>query len=111
VVDEIHFIYQTTAWEVPAKLLLAVTFRSAQLVTVEAKLVDRHGTLCLDARNRVLFTVGGPGRLNDNLGTSTGSRVIELYNGRAEISLFQGTQPSVIGVTTDGIPEAFLTVS
>lgn len=109
--DEIHFTYQTTPWEAPAKLLLAEKSRTPQLITVETKLVDRNGTLCLDARNRVRFTLAGAGRLNDNLGTATGSRVIELYNGRAEISFVPGLQPSVIGVTSKGIAEALLKVS
>ena len=111
VVDEIHFSYQTIAWGAPAKLLLAEKSRSVQLITVEAKLVDQHGTLCLDARNRVRFMLAGSGRLNDNLGTSTGSRVIELCNGRAEIAFFPGPRPSAISVATDGLPEALLTVS
>jgi beta-galactosidase len=111
VTDEVHFTYQTKPWEAPAKLLLAQKSRSPQFVTIEARLVDQHGTLCLDARNRVRFTLAGAGRLNDNLGTATGSRVIELYNGRAEISFFPGAQPSIIGVASEGIPEAFLTIA
>jgi len=111
VTDEVHFAYQTTPWEAPAKLLLSLKSRSPELVTVEAKLVDQHGTLCVDARNRVRFTLAGAGRLNDNLGTATGSRVVELYNGRAEISFFPGAQPSIIGVASEGISEAFLTIA
>lgn len=110
VTDEVRFTYQTTPWEAPARLLLTEISRTKQLITVEAKLVDQRGTLCLDARNRVRFTLAGAGRLNDNLGTATGSRVIELYNGRAEISFFPGAQSSVIGATSEGIAEAFLTV-
>lgn len=108
--DEIHFTFQTTPWEAPARLLLAEKSRTPQLITVETKLVDCHGTLCLDARNRVRFTLAGPARFNDNLGTSTGSRVIEVYNGRAEISFIPGTQPSVIGVASEGIAESLLNV-
>jgi beta-galactosidase len=111
VTDEIHFTYQTTPWEAPARLLLAEKSRTLQGITVEARVVDRHGTLCLDVRNRVGFSLAGPGKFNDNLGTSTGSRVIELYNGRAEISFFPGAQPSVIGVTGERVAEAFLTIS
>lgn len=108
VADEIHFIYQTTPWEAPARLLLTEKSRTPQSITVEAELVDQHGTLCLDARNRVRFSLAGPSRLNDNLGTATGSRVIELANGRAEISFLPAAQPSIIGVASEGIVEAFL---
>jgi beta-galactosidase len=110
VTDEVHFTYQTTPWKAPAKFLLAEKSRTPHRITVEATLVDSHGTLCLDARNRVRFTIAGPGRLNDNLGTSTGSRVIELYNGRAEISITPGAQPSVVAVTSNGIQQALLTI-
>lgn len=108
--DEIQFTYQTAAWGAPARLQLAVKERSAERVMVEATLTDAHGTLCLDARNRVQFAIAGAGRLDDNLGTATGSRVIELYNGRAEIRVIPGAQPSVVSVSSEGIPEAFLRI-
>jgi len=56
------------------------------------------------------FGLTGGGKLNDNLGTSTGSRVVELYNGRAEISLFLGPQPSVVSVASEGLPDMFLRI-
>ncbi|HTV03762.1 MAG TPA: DUF4982 domain-containing protein [Acidobacteriaceae bacterium] len=111
VADEVHFNYQTTPWESPARLLLAEKSRSTDRVTIETRLVDAHGTLCLDARKRVRFTIAGPGKLNDNLGTSTGSRVIELYNGRAEISITPGSQPSLVAVNSPGLLEAVLNIS
>jgi hypothetical protein len=46
----------------------------------------------------------------DNLGKFTGSRAVELYNGRAEISLFLGSHPSVISLTAAGLAEAFFLV-
>ncbi len=49
---------------------------------VEARLFDANRIQCLDARQRVRFGITGDGRLLDNLGTSTGSREVELYNGR-----------------------------
>lgn len=108
--DEIEFTYQTAVWAAPARLQLAVTDRSAQCVMVEATVTDAQGTPCLDARNRVRFSIAGAGRLDDNLGTATGSRIIELYNGRAEIGVIPGAQPSVVSVSAEGIPEAFLRI-
>ena len=35
----------------------------------------------------VRFSLAGGGVLIDNQGTSTGSRVVQLYNGRAQISI------------------------
>lgn len=109
VTDEVRFIYQTEAWGAPDRLLLSEKSRTPDLVTVEAKLVDSRGVLCLDARNRVRFSLAGAGRLNDNLGTYGGSRVIELANGRAEIGFVPGEGASVIAATSEGVAEALLT--
>jgi len=47
--------------------------------------VDKDGRLCLSARDRVYFTSEGPGHLSADLGTPTGSRVIELSSGIGRI--------------------------
>jgi beta-galactosidase len=106
--DQIEFIYQTQTWGTPATLKLTELRRDADKVTVEAKLYDAQGVLCLDARNRVRFTVAGSGGLIDNLGTPTGSRVVELCNGRAEISLTCAkTGQATVGVSSMGIADTF----
>ncbi|HWW77431.1 MAG TPA: hypothetical protein VNZ44_18660, partial [Pyrinomonadaceae bacterium] len=65
------------------------------------------GVPCLDARNVVRFGLTGDGRLLDNLGTSTGARKVELYNGRARISAeLKGA--AVASVSAEGLPTAFL---
>lgn len=112
VTDEIDFDYQTAKWEKPARLALAVTARDAHAATVEATLFDRHGVLCLDAKNVVHFSVAGNARLMDNLGTSSGSRVIEMYNGRARISIaLDGSGSAEAGVTAAGIKSAFVSIA
>jgi beta-galactosidase len=85
--------------------------RSGEAVTVEARLCDEKNVICLDARNRVHFGITGDGTLLDDTGTSKGSRSVELYNGRAEISLLSKRGTSVVSVSTDGIPSAFLSVT
>jgi len=107
--DEISFLYQTEKWGKPAALKLTDVSRNHEVVLVEAKLFDAHGVQCLDARNRIRFSLAGDGMLLDNLGTSTGSRVLEMYNGRAEISLLlrSAAEVSVIG---EGLPAAFLMI-
>jgi beta-galactosidase len=109
VADEIRFVYQTEKWDKPAKLVLEQTKADGEVVTVEAKLVDAKGVLCLDARNVVRFGLAGDGRLIDNLGTSTTARKVELYNGRARIGM-QRKGRSVLSVSSDGLPAAFLSV-
>ncbi|HET6974102.1 MAG TPA: glycoside hydrolase family 2 TIM barrel-domain containing protein [Pyrinomonadaceae bacterium] len=100
--DEIRFVYQTEKWDKPAKLVLNVSNS-----IVEAQLVDAKGVLCLDARNIVRFGITGDGRLIDNLGTSSTSRKVELYNGRAQISVESKGQ-LVLSVSADALPTAFL---
>jgi beta-galactosidase len=100
--DEIRFVYQTEKWDKPAKFVLNVSGS-----VVEAQLVDAKGVLCLDARNVVRFGMAGDGRLIDNLGTSTTARKVELYNGRAQISVEKKGR-FVVSVSSDGLPTAFL---
>ena len=77
---------------------------------VEARMVDNKGTPCLNARDRVWFGITGDGTLLDNIGTSTGSRSVEVYNGRAEISLLRNDGSSMVSVRCRSLPTAFLTV-
>jgi beta-galactosidase len=116
--DELDLTYQTETWGPPAKLRLVQTPGSDGRVSVAASLYDSANVLCLDARNQVRFTLAGEGKLIDNLGTTHGSRLLQLTNGTATISV-DTTSPtataqnasSVVGVTTDGLPPAFVTLS
>jgi beta-galactosidase len=107
VVDEIDFLYQTTPWGKPAELRIARSARAGNAVTVEATLYDEKGVLCLDAANTVHFSIAGDGALVDNLGTVRGSRIVQLSNGRAQISI-QQQGDCTIGASAKGIPAAFI---
>ena len=111
VTDQNTFQYETRAWGKPAKLDLREAARQGDRITVEARLLDDAGVPCLDARTAVRFDLAGDGRLLVNLGTSTGSRKVEMYNGRAFVSIERKSGQSVIGVSADGVPAAFLTVA
>ena len=54
--------------------------------------------------------IAGAGKLIDNLGTTHGSRVLQLYNGRGETS-FISSGGCTIGVTAEGLPAGFLNLS
>jgi beta-galactosidase len=109
--DEISFVYQVETWGAAVELRLAEVRREKDVVTVEAKLFDAKGVLCLDAKNVVRFSLAGMGTLIDNQGTPDGSRVVQLYNGRAEISLRKGGGKSVVGLVSDGVVGAVLEVA
>jgi beta-galactosidase len=109
--DETIFRYQTERWGKPTTLELRELSREDDSVTMEARLFDERRRLCLDARNQVRFELAGDGRLRDNLGINTGSRVVELYNGRAEITVWLRQGNSTLSVATRGIATAFLPIA
>ena len=105
--DELALTYQTEPWGDPVELRLSETARKDKLITVEAKIFDAKGVLCLDAARLVRFSLTGEGSLIDNLGTTRASRQLQLANGRAEISLLHnGT--CRIEAAIDGLPAAKL---
>jgi len=109
VTDEIRFRYQTEEWEKPAKFVVSEVGRKDGVVTVEARLVDGRGVQCLDARNAVRFALAGDGELIQNLGTSTGSRQVELYNGRALIRA-RVKGDAAVSVSAEKLPTALVTL-
>ena len=107
VTDEINVEYQTAKWAEPSKLTLSEVAQTNGIATLEVRVFDRSGVACLDAAIIVRFGLAGDGRLLDNLGTSTGSRVVQLYNGRAQISVSLTGSKVNISVSSDGIKTVF----
>ncbi len=85
--DEIDVRYQTEKWDVPATLQLEEIKIDKEFSWLEVSAKDKNQVLCLDARNTVEFSVAGDADLIDNLGTPTGSRVVQLCNGKAKIKI------------------------
>ena len=111
VTDELTFEYQTATWSKPTQLKLAQLKLTATTNTVEATLHDASGNLCLDSRIPVRFSLAGAGILHDNLGTSSGSRLVQLYNGRAQITYTHANGPNTIAVTAQNITAASIMVT
>ena len=109
--DEISVDYQTAAWSKLTKLALKQVAITNDIFTVEAQAFDKEGVRCLDAANVVRFGLVGDGQLLDNLGTSTGSRVVQLANGRARISLQLNGRKAVVSVSSEGFATQFLNVT
>jgi beta-galactosidase len=110
VTDDIELTYQTEPWGKPAEIRLVEKGRRGDIVCVGATTYDAKGVPCLDSRNVVRFSLAGAGKLLDNLGTSRGSRELQLYNGRAEISVTR-SGGCTLGITSEGLPSAFLKLS
>lgn len=106
--DEITFTYQLEGWGKPTELKISEVSREGDVLTLEAKIYDKDGTFCPDARNRVAFEVAGDAELLDNLGTSDGSRKIQLYNGRAQIKLKLTGKKAYASVESQGVLTGFL---
>jgi len=108
VTDELSWGYQTAPWEKPVRLAFKQIAQSNNTVTVEVRAFDQNGVACLDAANIVRFGLTGDGRLFDNLGTATGSRVVQLANGRARISMQLTGAKAIASVSSEGLPTEFL---
>jgi beta-galactosidase len=106
--DAIIINYQTQEWSSPSNFRLQSTPVGKDTVEVLAILLDENAVLCLDATNRVEFGLTGDGKLIDNLGTAKGSRTLQLANGRARIRVKLNKGNSVISISSQGIPTAFL---
>ena len=106
--DSITFQYQTEKWNKPSKLLIEKINEVNGVATIEAKLLDNKNVQCLDASNWIRFGLTGDGELIDDLGTSSGSRYVQMYNGRAIIRVKTKNGKSVLSAHVDSIPTAFI---
>lgn len=106
--DEITQRYQTAKWSDPVRFALEKIAEANDTVTLEARFLDDHNVLCLDARNWISFSLAGDGDLVDNLGTATAARKVQAYNGRAIIRIRTNRGKSVVSVQSPDIPTAFI---
>lgn len=110
VTDEIRFEYQTAKWGRPSRLNLEKISEDDATVTVQVYALDEQGVRCLDAVNWVRFGLTGDGKLIEKQGTSSGSGYVQLYNGRAIITIEKHGGESVVSVKSDGMSAVFLQV-
>jgi beta-galactosidase len=110
VTDEIVTFYQTRKFGKPTHFELSQAKGPGEVIQIEAWLMDADGIMCVETRNPVRFEIAGDGMLIDNLGTVRGSRVVELCNGRAWISVNPRGGQSVVSISSKGLPTAFLNV-
>ncbi|WP_423128103.1 glycoside hydrolase family 2 protein [Gaoshiqia sp. Z1-71] len=101
--DELTLFYQTDKWDMPSKMVFEKIATEDDVVTLQVRLLDENNILCLDAKNYVKFFVAGDGKLIKNQGTSTGSRIVQTYNGRAIIRVKINGNNVVAGVKSEGM--------
>jgi beta-galactosidase len=106
--DTIRFQYQTEKWSKPAKTIIEKISEENGVATLQVKLLDEKNIQCLDAANPVRFGLTGDGEMLDDLGTSSGSRYVQMYNGRAIIRIKTKQGKSVVSAKVEGVPTAFI---
>ncbi len=111
IVDEISFEYQTKSWNEPYELKVKQVNYQNDTATVWVQLLDKNSTLCLDAKNVIEYALAGSGKLIDDLGTSTGSRKVQLFNGAGMIRVCLNHSTNWISVNSDAIKPAFARLS
>ena len=107
VTDEVNVRYQTEKWDKPVRMTLEKIAQDGKVATIEVKFLDKNGILCLDSRNYAEFFAAGDGRLIDDLGTSSGSRLVQAYNGRAVIRVEVSGPNLMSGVKSEGMETVF----
>ena len=107
ITDQLKQSYQTAKWGEPAYMTLNTIANDGHKAIVEVRLFDAKGVQCLDSRKAVRFGLLGDGHLIDNLGTSTGSRVVELYNGRAQININIKSAKNIASVSSEGLKTVY----
>ncbi|MEI6265067.1 MAG: glycoside hydrolase family 2 TIM barrel-domain containing protein [Sphingobacteriia bacterium] len=106
--DQINFQYQTEKWGKPSNLLLEKIKEENGITTLQVKLLDNQNIQCMDAANFIRFSLAGDGQLIDNKGTSSGSKYVQMYNGRATIKVKMKEGKSTVCVVSKGLPTACL---
>lgn len=107
--DRIEQEYQTASWGKEKQLILKQIPLGRDTIEVEALFLDGQGVRCLDSRKWVEFGFTGDGKLIRNQGTSTGSKRVQAYNGRAVIRVVLKGK-GVVSVRAEGLQTALLSL-
>lgn len=104
--DSIQLEYQTQKWGEVSSLELTEQKIDHQYSWLLVKAFDKNHVYCLDAKNKIEFSVGGDAQLIDDLGTSTGSRKVELCNGQGKIKIRKTGSVYSAFVSSEGLQTA-----
>lgn len=103
--------YQTERWSKPVRVSLEVLEQQQDTLLLQAQLFDANGVRCLDARDYINFSTVGEGKLLVDLGTSSGSRRVQAYNGRALVRLVRTGKNMVVTAHADELNTVMLDFS
>ncbi|WP_280748777.1 glycoside hydrolase family 2 TIM barrel-domain containing protein [Parabacteroides sp. PF5-9] len=108
--DEITFEYETRTFGSPTQLTASIIEETDEYVWIEAALIDENGVVSLTSRDYIYFDSVGDGHLIINRGTSSGSKKVQAYNGRARIKLIKNKGKNIVAIKGDRINSIFIPV-
>jgi beta-galactosidase len=110
VTDEISFTYESRPFGKEAQIKARIIESTPEYAWIEAEFQDEKGVVCLNSREYFRFESAGDGKLVVNQGTSTGSKLVQAYNGCARIKLLKKNGENVVAIKSEGLKTAFVTV-
>ncbi|MFV0346533.1 MAG: DUF4982 domain-containing protein, partial [Bacteroidales bacterium] len=108
--DKITFDYETRPFGEEAQIKARVISENAESAWIEVELQDEKGIVCLESRKYVEFASIGDGYLIVNKGTSTASKKVQVYNGRARVQLKKNGKENFISIKSEGLETVFVDV-
>lgn len=106
--DTLVFDYETRPFGKEAKISAKIIESTDEYAWLEAELQDETGVPCLTSAKYIYFNSIGNGYLIENMGTSTASKKVQAYNGRARIKLMKKGAKNIVSVKSDGLKTVFI---
>jgi beta-galactosidase len=109
--DELTLHYETRQWGTPQTIDFSQNQVESGVTEIEVVVRDENGVICLDAKNWVEFDYVGTGKMLADMGTSNGSRKIQLANGRAFIRVQQKEGLGVLKVAIENLEPKLISIN
>ncbi|MBK7629528.1 MAG: glycoside hydrolase family 88 protein [Ignavibacteriales bacterium] len=111
-IDTLVINYSFKKQEIPQEIKVTGMKMQSGNYLIEAVVVDKNGSRCLDYNKRIYFSVSGSGNLIENMGTPTGSSTIEAANGKVQIEFKPlGFDKATIEVRNQDFKGAYLIIN
>lgn len=111
ITDEITLQYETRQWDTPRTIETFQEQIEPGITEIEVVVKDKNGVICLDAKNWVEFEYVGTGSMLADLGTSRGTRKIQLANGRAFIRVRQNGDKGVLKINIEELEPILVSIN
>jgi len=106
--DSLNINYHYDRHGAPEQVNLSATALPNGNLLIEAIMADKKGRRVLDYEKRMYFSADGAGDLTINMGTPTGSQVLEMANGRAAIELIPKVGKTIIEARNQDFKGSYL---